>query len=166
MIIDDVCEQLAFGKALSRICSSNAMPDRRTIHRWASKNSDLAHRILTARRLGAWAMFDETTDRLMKATPQTVQVERELAHHVRWTISKLVAEVFCEQRGNPALNVTGNNFTIRWILTGEEGSLLEPKPDAPGLPGPRNHAGNSHCLSSECMGHRRLFLMEALAHPD
>ena len=30
-----------------------------------------------------WAMFDEATDRLMNATPQTIQVERELAHHVR-----------------------------------------------------------------------------------
>ena len=136
MVIDVVCEQLALGKTLSRICSSNAMPDRRTIHRWAAKDSDLADRILTARRLGGWAMFDEATDRLMNATPQTIQVARELAHHVRWTISKLVPEVFSEQRRNPALNVTGNNFTIRWMSTGDEGSLVEPKPDAPALPEP------------------------------
>jgi len=135
-VIDAVCEQLALGRTLSRICCSGDMPDRRTIHRWAAKDSDLSDRILTARRLGAWAMFDETTERLMNATPQTVQVERELAHHVRWTISKLVPEVFSEQRGNPALNVTGNNFTIRWMSTGDEGSLVEPKPDAPALPEP------------------------------
>ena len=36
---------------------------------WAVKDSDLADRILTARRLGGWAMFDEETDRLMNATP-------------------------------------------------------------------------------------------------
>jgi len=117
MIIDDVCKQLALGKALSRICFSNFIPDRRTIHRWASKDSDLADRILTAHRLGAWVIFDETTDRLISATPKTVQVERELSHHVRWTISKLVLEIFGEQRRNSALNVTGNLFTIRWIST-------------------------------------------------
>ena len=136
LIIDTVCEQLALGKTLSRICCSRDMPDRRTIHRWAAKDSDLADRILTARRLGAWAMFDETTDRLMNATPQTVQVERELAHHVRWTISKLVPEVFSEQRRNAELNVTGTNFTISWRPTSDEGSLVEPKPDAAALPEP------------------------------
>ena len=136
MVIDVVCEQLALGKTLSRICSSNAMPDRRTIHRWAAKDSDLADRILTARRLGGWAMFDEATDRLMNATPQTIQVARELAHHVRWTISKLVPEVFSEQRRNSALNVTGNNFTIRWMSTGDEDNVVEPRPDAPALPEP------------------------------
>ena len=135
-IVDAICEELALGKTLSRVCSSNAMPDRRTIHRWASKDSDLADRILTARRLGAWAMFDETTDRLMNATPQTVQVERELAHHVRWTISKLVPKVFSEQRRNAELNVTGTNFTISWRPTSDEGSLVEPKPDAAALPEP------------------------------
>ena len=109
--------------------------DSRTIHRWAV-NSDLADRILTARRLGAWAMFDETTDRLMNATPQTVQVERGLAHHVRWSISKLAPDVFGEQRGNPSLNVTGNNFTICWMSTSDEGNLVEPRPDAPALPEP------------------------------
>ena len=112
------------------------MPDRRTIHRWAAKDSDLADRFLTARRLVGWALFDEATDRLMNATPQTIQVARELAHHVRWTISKLVPEVFSEQPKNTELNVTGNNFTIRWMSTGDEGSLVEPKPDAPALPEP------------------------------
>ncbi len=130
MIIDVICEELALGKTLSRICSSKAMPDRRTIHRWAAKDSNLADRILTARRLGAWSMFDEMTDRLMNATPQTIQVERELAHHARWSISKLLPEVFSEQRRNPSLNVTGNNFTIRWMSTSDEGSLVEPRPNA------------------------------------
>ena len=72
----------------------------------------------------------------MNATPQTIQVARELAHHVRWTISKLVPEVFSEQRRNPALNVTGTNFTISWRPTSDEGSLVEPKPDAAALPEP------------------------------
>jgi len=77
-IIDEVCERLALGETLSRICAARDLPDRRTINRWAVKDRDLADRILTARRLGGWAMFDEATDRLMNATPQTIQVEREL----------------------------------------------------------------------------------------
>ena len=69
-------------------------------------------------------------------TAGTIQVERELAHHARWAISKLVPEVFSEQRKNSALSVTGNNFTIRWMSTSDEGSLVDPKPDAAALPEP------------------------------
>ena len=75
-IIGEICERLSLGETLSRISTSPHLPNRRTIHRWAAKDSDLADRILTARRLGGWAMFDEATDRLMNATPQTIQVER------------------------------------------------------------------------------------------
>ena len=32
-VIDAVCEQLALGRTLSRICCSGDMPDRRTIYR-------------------------------------------------------------------------------------------------------------------------------------
>jgi hypothetical protein len=62
--------------ALPGICAARDFPDRRTINRWAVKDRDLADRILTARRLGGWAMFDEATDRLMNATPQTIQRRR------------------------------------------------------------------------------------------
>ena len=63
-IIDEVCERLALGETLSRICAARDLPDRRTIHRWAVKDSNIADRILTARRLGGWALFDEATDRV------------------------------------------------------------------------------------------------------
>ncbi len=72
----------------------------------------------------------------MNATPQTIQVQREIAHHARWAIAKLVPEVFSEQHRNAELNVTGNNYTIRWMSTGDEGNLVEPRPDAAALPEP------------------------------
>ena len=53
-IIDEVCERLALGETLSRICTAPDLPDRGTINRWAVKDSGLAVRKLTARRLGGW----------------------------------------------------------------------------------------------------------------
>ena len=44
--------------------------------------------------------------------PGALQVERELAYHVRWSISKLLSAIFGEQRKDLALSVTGNNITI------------------------------------------------------
>ncbi len=135
-IIDEVCERLALGETLSRICAARDLPDRRTIHRWAAKDGDIADRILTARRLGGWAMFDEATDRLMNATPQTIQVERELAHHVRWSISKLVPDVFSEKGKDRGMNISGQHITISWMNSGEEETPALVHDAVPGLPAP------------------------------
>ena len=133
-IIDEICERLSLGETLSRISTSPHLPNRRTIHRWAAKDSDLADRILTARRLGGWAMFDQATDRLMEATPQTIQVERELAHHVRWSISKLVPDVFSEKGKDRGMNISGQHITISWMNSSEEESPVLVQDAAPGLP--------------------------------
>jgi len=134
-ILDEVCARLGLGETLSRICAARDLPNRRTIHRWAAKDSDLADRLLTARRLGGWALFDQATDRLMNATPQTIQVERELAHHVRWSISRLLPDVFGERKDR-GMNITNQNLTITWLGSGEEVSPALVHDAAPGLPAP------------------------------
>ena len=134
-IIGEICERLSLGETLSRISTSPHLPNRRTIHRWAAKDSDLADRILTARRLGGWALFDQATDRLMNATPQTIQVERELAHHVRWSIAKLVPDIFGERKDR-GVNVSGQHITISWMTSGEEETPALVHDAAPGLPAP------------------------------
>ena len=112
-VIENVCEQLSLGQTLRQICQTKALPDRRTINRWQNKNPDTALKILTARKLGAWHLFDESIDRLRNASPQSIIVEREIAHHIRWTISKLVPEVFGDRK-SPNLNVTGEKIEIVW----------------------------------------------------
>ena len=133
-IIDEVCVRLTLGQTLSHICTAPGLPDRRTINRWAVKDSDLADRMLTARRLGGWAMFDEVTDRLMNATPQTIQVQRELAHHVRWSISKLVPDVCSEAGKDRGMNISGQHITISWMNSSEEETQTLVHDAAPGLP--------------------------------
>ncbi len=81
-------------------------------------------------------MFDEATDRLMNATPQTIQVERELAHHVRWSISKLVPDVFSEAGKDRGMNISGQHITISWLGSGEEETPTLVHDAAPGLPAP------------------------------
>ena len=71
----------------------------------------------------------------MEATPQTIQVERELAHHVRWSISKLVPEVFSDRKDR-GMNISGQHITISWMSAGEEESPALVHDAAPGLPAP------------------------------
>ena len=55
----------------------------------------------------------------MNATPQTIQVERELAHHIRWTIAKLVPDVFGERKDR-GVNISGEHITISWLGSGPQ----------------------------------------------
>ncbi len=71
----------------------------------------------------------------MKATPQTIQVERELAHHIRWTISKLVPDVFGERKDR-GMNISGQHITISWMSSGEEETQTLVHDAAPSLPAP------------------------------
>ena len=100
------------------------------MHRWAAKDGHLADRILAARRLGAWAMFNETTERLMNAIPQTVQIERELDHHQASALSLWrAAQGFFIERHR-------QQHTISWRPTSDEGDAMDTRPNVAGLPEP------------------------------
>ena len=72
--------------------------------------------ILNARKIGAWHLFDESLDRLKDATPQNILIEKELAHHIRWTISKLVPEVFGD-KSCPNVHLSGEKIEVVWAGT-------------------------------------------------
>ena len=112
-VLKRICERLSLGETLTRICNSKDLPDRRTIIRWQNDDPDISSQILSARRIGAWNLFDETIDRLKNAKPQAIHKEREIAHHTRWVISKLIPDVFSEKRG-PNVSVSGERIEIIW----------------------------------------------------
>ena len=112
-VIEQVCEQLALGRTLTQICASKSLPDRRTLHRWQNSDPEIAQQILKARKMGAWYLFDHSLDRLRNASSQTIHVEREIAHHIRWVISKLVPEVFSDKQQSN-VNVSGERIEIVW----------------------------------------------------
>ena len=115
-VLGEICDRLSLGTTLSQICSSTHLPDRRTVNRWQNSDPATAKLILNARKIGAWHLFDESLDRLKDATPQNILIEKELAHHIRWTISKLVPEVFGD-KASPNVHLSGEKIEVVWAGT-------------------------------------------------
>lgn len=59
---DAICERLADGESLRKICRDPAMPSTSTVCKWLGKNADFAEQYARARELQADALFDEVLD--------------------------------------------------------------------------------------------------------
>lgn len=58
-IADEICEQLADGVSLRKICAAKKMPNRATVFRWLAQREDFAKQYTRAREAQADAIADE-----------------------------------------------------------------------------------------------------------
>ncbi|OWV87354.1 hypothetical protein ATY75_03320 [Rhizobium sp. N122] len=61
-IADTICEQLAEGKSLRRICEPESMPSKSAVFRWLAAHDSFRDQYARAREAQADALFDETLD--------------------------------------------------------------------------------------------------------
>lgn len=62
ILATNICNRLADGESLRRICLSDDMPDKRTVFRWLDSNLEFRHQYARAREQQADALFDECLD--------------------------------------------------------------------------------------------------------
>lgn len=60
--VDLICERLADGESLRKICRDPDMPSTSTVCKWLARNSDFAEQYARARELQADALFDDCLD--------------------------------------------------------------------------------------------------------
>lgn len=61
-IADAICERIADGESLRRICSGDGMPNKSTVFRWLMEREEFATKYARAREFQADGMADELTD--------------------------------------------------------------------------------------------------------
>lgn len=61
-IADTICERLANGESLRKICLDEAMPGQTTLYRWLKANDEFREQYAYARELQADTLFDEILD--------------------------------------------------------------------------------------------------------
>ena len=66
-LADSICEQLADGKSLRTICSTQKMPGRSTVLRWLAQNNEFRRQYAHAREQQADALAEEILDIADKA---------------------------------------------------------------------------------------------------
>jgi hypothetical protein len=85
---DLICEGIAEGKSLKRICEGPNMPQPRAVYRWIRENPEFKHNYENAKEDQADAFVEEMRDTSLSADPENVQVARLQIDVMKWTASK------------------------------------------------------------------------------
>ncbi len=108
-----ICDHLAEGESLRRICAGPGMPDRLTVMRWQANNGEFATKCARARAWQADLMDDLILDIADACTPETAAADRVKISAYQWRASKLAPKKYGDKI---AMEHTGpNNGPIQTI---------------------------------------------------
>lgn len=90
-----ICERIANGESLRKICEDKEMPARRTIHEWIldGKHKEFSHQYELACNTRADNMFDELVN-IADTTTGEVQRDRLRVDTRKWYLSKIMPKKF------------------------------------------------------------------------
>lgn len=103
---EQICNRIAMGETMTKICRSAKMPDRSTVWRWTETSDEFCNALARARALQAWSWADESVDiadragRKARGAPGTgeagakVNAEKLRVDVRKWLISKLNPKKF------------------------------------------------------------------------
>lgn len=93
-IANHICEQIAGGISLIKICKADGMPNKSTVLRWLDEKPDFATKYARARELMADHYFDQMQEIADEATGETVQTAKLRLETMRWRVSKLLPKKY------------------------------------------------------------------------
>lgn len=90
-IADEICERIASGEVLEKICQDEHMPAWSTARKWRDSGEypDFAAAYARARDARAEAAFDNLEETAAQATPENVQVVRLKVDTLKWKLSRI-----------------------------------------------------------------------------
>lgn len=91
-LADRICDRLASGDSMRRICADPGMPNRRTVERWMDADPAFAAKCARAREIG----FDERADAMRDEIDAEPDVQRAklIFSYEAWRLSKLAPKRF------------------------------------------------------------------------
>lgn len=95
-LADTICERIAGGESLRRICSEAGFPNRQTVLNWLadSRFAQFSAKYARAREYQADYLAEEMQDVADIATPDDVQVARLRVLTMQWRASKLAPKKY------------------------------------------------------------------------
>ena len=93
-VFDEVCNRLADGRSLRKVCADKDMPGKSAFMDWVKKDEALAEQYARAMELRADYIFEETKDIADTATPETVHVARLQVDTRKWYLGKVNPKVY------------------------------------------------------------------------
>lgn len=121
-IADEICNQLAKGDSLRKICGperDDFMPGRSTVLKWLDESPEFASQYARAREAQADAKFDEAWEIAASANADTVQIARLQVDVIKWQTGKLAPKKYGEKiahvggdDGDPPIK---GELTVRFV---------------------------------------------------
>lgn len=96
-IADEICDKLAQGLSLRKICGAERddfLPGQNTVYRWLDENEAFAKQYARARILQAHSKFDEAAEVADAATAENVHVARLKIDTIKWQAGKLAPKIY------------------------------------------------------------------------
>jgi hypothetical protein len=88
-VAERICEKIAAGKSLRRICDEKAMPPKKIVLRWLEENPSFAAQYARAREAQADSYADELIDLARRADATNAHAIRVQVDTIKWVVSKL-----------------------------------------------------------------------------
>jgi len=113
-LTEEICERLACGESLRRICGDEGMPDKATVIRWLAKHGTFRARYAHAREVQAHIWVDEIIDLARvepSRNPVTGAYDPAAAKHLRnqvGTLRWLAMKLRPKRFGVPVAEVDGD----------------------------------------------------------
>jgi hypothetical protein len=79
-----ICERLALGESLNKICEDDAMPGLRTVHDWLASNNVFSAQYSRARAQQADTFADRVMDKAETVTNDNAAAVRAYLESVKW----------------------------------------------------------------------------------
>ena len=97
-ISKDIQTLLMNGKPLTQICKMDGSPSLSKVYDWISEDKEFANQIMVSRRIGSQTYLDRMIEELEQADNKNIMVVREKLHHFRWLASKLLGQIYGEEK--------------------------------------------------------------------
>jgi hypothetical protein len=93
-LADRLCEEIAIGRSVNKICKESWSPDQTTFYRWVYRNEEFRQKYTRARTLAQELAADTIWDLAESATVETVNVDRLKVDTAKWIASKLLPKKY------------------------------------------------------------------------
>lgn len=127
-LAETICDRIANGESLRKICSEDGFPNRQTVLNWLadSRFAQFSAKYARAREYQADYLAEEMQDVADIATPDDVQVARLRVLTMQWRASKLAPKKYGDKLDATLSGPNGGPIPFQQV----ERRLVDPNGDA------------------------------------
>ena len=111
-ICETICERLAEGEPLVRICAEPGMPSVGTVFNWLKSHAEFREMYALAREVQGHFMFDAVGQVIDDATPQTAYLAKVKSDGLRWQAGRLAPKAFGDLKERTPVEDGGTKLTV------------------------------------------------------